>query len=49
MNHIMKILSVLQESKEEEKSGEDGEQDLPPITKNNNPSNIQNQNETKMF
>ena len=45
----MKILSVLQESKEEEKSDENGEQDSPPITKDNNPSNIQNQNKTIMF
>ena len=49
MNHIMKILSELQESKEEEKSGEDGKQDPPPITKDNNPSNSQNQNDTIMF
>ena len=41
MNHIMKILSELQDSEEEEKGAEDRKQEPPPITKENNPSNIQ--------
>ena len=41
MNHIMKILSELQDSEEEEKDDENRKQEPPPITKENNPSNIQ--------
>ena len=40
MNEWIKILSVLQDSEEEEKGDKDWEQEPPPITKDNNSSNI---------